>query len=312
MRKKIIISITLSSFIIFFLLFWFISENIKKDYKEFELRRSIARYSTIKNEFKSLSDNLKTLNSDWGMWDDTYEFVQNKNEKYIKSNLGSESIETLGIDYLYITNLDGKTIYSTGYDHKNQRGIVPPEKLLFNLLDFDDSSGIYIDEENKVMIFSSDSITDSLGLKKSIGRIIMAYEFQLDDLNNKLGTQLEFLHIKPLEENTFEVNISQDKVYNKFYIPSVSNKSLVLKDSLDADILVLGKDSIEKYAWMFFTNLIVLILIISFRIEKLILSRLKKIEISVEEIIEKKDLSRRLEVAGNDEISLLKKISMFF
>ncbi len=307
MRKKIISSITISSFIVFFVLFLFISENIKKDYNKFEHRRSEERYKMIKNEFKSLSDNLKTLTSDWGEWDDTYEFVKNKNKKYIKSNLSPESIATLGVNYLYITDSDGENVYSVGYDQQKEGGVIPPEKLLIDLLQFDDLAGMYVSNENKIMIFSSAPITDSEGLKGSIGKIIMAYEFKLSDLNKKLGTQLEFLDIKPTEENTFEVNISKDKVNNKFYIPSVSNKGLVLKDSLDADILVLGKDSIKKYIWVLVINLIILILIISVGIEKLILARLRKIEITVEEIIEKKDLSRRLEVTGNDEISLLKK-----
>ena len=307
MRKKIIVSITLSSFIVFFLLFLFISENIKKDYKKFEERRSEERYMIINNEFKSLSDNLKILSSDWGEWDDTYEFVQNKNKNYIKSNLNPESIATLGINYLYITDLTGKTVYSVGYDHKSQKSVNPPEKLLFNLLKFGESSGMYISEDNKIMIFSSDPITDSKALKHSMGKILMIYEFNLDNLNKKLGTNLEFLGINSSEKKSFEVNISKDRVYNKFYIPSVNEKNLILNDSLAADILVLGKDNIEKYAWVFIINLLVLISVISFGIEKLILSRIRKIEHSVEEIIEKKDLSKRLKITGNDEISLLKK-----
>lgn len=113
----------------FFLTFLFISENIKKDYNKFEQKRSKERYMIIKNEFKSLSNNLKILSSDWGEWDDTFEFVKNKNEDYIKSNLSPLSISTLGINYLYITDITGKNVYSVGSDNEIQRKIIPSEKL---------------------------------------------------------------------------------------------------------------------------------------------------------------------------------------
>jgi diguanylate cyclase (GGDEF)-like protein len=283
-----------------------INENIKKNYSQFEFSRSELRYQNIKNEFKSLYSNLKTLNKDWGNWDDTYEFVQDKNENYIESNLNIESLLTLGIDSIYITDLDGNIIYRLGYDTETEMEIKPPKEMLTNLLKADSSEGVYITDENKVMIFASDPITDSRELKESNGKILMLSVFRLEEFNEKLGLNLELQGIDSDNTNTFEVNIFNNKVNNKFYIPSVNGKKLILEENIDSDILTLGEKSIREYNMVIIFNLIILILITLFQIEKLIISRLKKMESSVEEIIEKKDLSKRLEITGNDEISLLK------
>lgn len=296
----------MSSLIVFLLLFLFVNRTIKKDFSDFEHRHSEVRYQMIKNEFKSLSDNLKIISKDWGNWDDTYEFVKTKNQKYIESNLNIESIATLGINYLYITDSEGNIIHSTGYNPETKKEIRPPKKPVINLLKFYDSEGIYITDKNKIMIFSSTPITDSKGMKPSIGKIIMLSEFKLDQLNKKLGLHLEFQGVEPYSQNNFQVNILKEKVFNKFYFPSVNGKNLTLKYHMNSDVLTLRRKSIHEYTMVLIFNLIILSSIILFGIEKLIISRLRKMESSVEEIIEKKDLSKRLEVTGNDEISLLK------
>ncbi len=315
LRKKIIGAITFSSLMVFFILFLFISETVKKDYSKFEYGRSRNKYLIVKNEFQGIFDVIKRIGTDWGMWDDTYNFVKNKNEDYIRSNLNEESIAALGIDSIYILDADGNPIYSTGYNYKYKKQVEPSKDLLRQLHKYDNTSGIHITDENKIFLFASSPITDSRGQKASIGKLIMAYEFKketLKKMSHKLGIQLKFDEIVAEQEDVFDMIISKDKVHNKFYIPSVNGKNLVLKNELNADIFILGRESVRKYGLALLVNLIILVLIISYGMERLILSRLRKIENSVTEIIEKKDLSRRLEITGNDQISSLKyKINIF-
>ena len=300
---------------IFFILFLFISETVKKDYSNFEYSRSRSNYLIINNEFQGVYNEIKRIVTDWAMWDDTYNFVQNLNEDYIISNLNEESVAVLGVDYIYIVDLDGNPVYSTGYNYEYRKQEEPSKELFSQLSKYNDIAGIYATDENKIFVFASTPITDSTGKKTSRGKLIMGYEFKeetLKKLSDKLGVQLTYAGVVAEQDKVFDMKIAKDKVYNEFYISMVNDKELVLKNRVNADIIVLGRKSVKKYGFALLVNLIILILIISYGMERLILSRLRKIERSVAEIVEKKDLSRRLKVSGNDQISSLKrKINVF-
>ncbi len=58
------------------------------------------------------------MTNDWSMWDDTYEFIVDRNEAYIESNLDDlESIsESLDIHLLYFCGPDGRVVWGGAYD----------------------------------------------------------------------------------------------------------------------------------------------------------------------------------------------------
>ena len=65
---------------------------------------------TIDNEIK----NLKNTTNDYSTWDDTYEFIKNKNKKYIYENFreGSETLKNLNIDSMIYVNLKNEVVFS--------------------------------------------------------------------------------------------------------------------------------------------------------------------------------------------------------
>lgn len=53
---------------------------------------------------------------DWGYWDDTYQFVLDRNSGYIDSNLGSESQLSLKVNLLGIYDLAGRKVWALAMD----------------------------------------------------------------------------------------------------------------------------------------------------------------------------------------------------
>jgi sensor domain CHASE-containing protein len=47
---------------------------------------------------------------DWAFWDDTYQFVQDKNQKYLDANISAATLDNLAIDSLRIYNLEGEDL----------------------------------------------------------------------------------------------------------------------------------------------------------------------------------------------------------
>ena len=49
---------------------------------------------------------------DWSRWDDTYRFINDRNAAYTDSNLHSGTMETLGLNLMYLCDLQGRAIWS--------------------------------------------------------------------------------------------------------------------------------------------------------------------------------------------------------
>lgn len=60
---------------------------------------------------KSQIDGIDIIAHDWASWDDTYEFVQDHNQEYLKSNLTETLFTTLNIDFLHIIDAKGNIIW---------------------------------------------------------------------------------------------------------------------------------------------------------------------------------------------------------
>lgn len=54
---------------------------------------------------------LDTFNHDWAAWDDTYEFVFDKNTTYIRSNFVEETFVNNELNLIYVCNNEGKVVW---------------------------------------------------------------------------------------------------------------------------------------------------------------------------------------------------------
>ncbi|MEK7059593.1 MAG: CHASE4 domain-containing protein, partial [Patescibacteria group bacterium] len=74
-------------------------------------------------------DQLALKAPDWGMWDDTYKFITDRNQAYMDSNLQGESLQNLGINFMLFYNKDRKLVISKGVDVKTGDDIAIPKEL---------------------------------------------------------------------------------------------------------------------------------------------------------------------------------------
>jgi sensor domain CHASE-containing protein len=57
------------------------------------------------SEISNVLDGLNSTAGDWAKWDETYEFIQNLNEEYIKNNLNVDTLTNLRINFMLFINL---------------------------------------------------------------------------------------------------------------------------------------------------------------------------------------------------------------
>ena len=113
MKTAGMIGITMAAFIV--LLFLLMRPVILEDAKRMDEESLKIDMERAEKYIASEKANLMRHNKDWAVWDDTYEFMQNRNPKYIESNLTHESYRQTGTNFKLYLNNNGDTVYSA-YD----------------------------------------------------------------------------------------------------------------------------------------------------------------------------------------------------
>jgi len=317
LRIKSLTVVTVSSMLVFVLMFSYLKKSIDRDYKNLEVLRSKSIYHLIDHEFQGMYKDLEKINTDWSKWDDTYEFIEGDDkvrEIFIKSNLNYGILygilSDLNLNFIIFLDDDGEILYEQAHDDLGDDKI-PREKIDLitkKISHYAEDTGLVVVDDKEILVFSNLKITDSQELKKSNGNLIMGYflnENRVAAIEEKLGIQLAMAGITEKSEVPYNINIGKNKIYNKIYIPASSGESIVFDNQRNADILILGKENIKKYVIMLFVNFIILIFSIYIFMEHIIVRRLRKMDQSVKEIIECQDLGKRLKIRGKDEIGNL-------
>ena len=79
--------------------------------------------------FGQTADDFNSRLAEWSAWDDTYAFVQNRNSEFIASNLVPEGLATSRLNIAVFVNTSGKIVYGTGFDSEKLKLTPVPEAL---------------------------------------------------------------------------------------------------------------------------------------------------------------------------------------
>jgi diguanylate cyclase (GGDEF)-like protein/PAS domain S-box-containing protein len=140
-------------------------------------------------------DDFSNRNVDWSAWDDTYKFIQDGNQKYIKSNLTNEQIALLNVNVILYVDANGKIIYGTGFDTDTKQKTRIPETIIRSI----ESNNILMQRSNPgrnvagivptpegLMLISSRPILNSQGRGAIHGRLIFG-QYINDKATQKLA-----------------------------------------------------------------------------------------------------------------------------
>lgn len=74
-------------------------------------------------------NSLHTVTGDYAAWDDTYQFVQDKNEEYVSSNFASSSFENLHVNLVAVLDEEWNVVYARAYDWEKSVDMDLPSDL---------------------------------------------------------------------------------------------------------------------------------------------------------------------------------------
>lgn len=300
--------------------------------EEHDVRRNVRR------ALSALGDRLASLDAvveDWATWDDTYHFMEDKNTKYIQSNLSDLTFSNLGLNVVLYIDTSGRIVFGKGLDLNEgepipiprglQQYIVPNGRTQFRSNATGTATGIAVLPEGPMLLAARPILTTE-GKGPVRGTLIMGRYFdsavvqQLAETTHLAITvqQLNGPEIPPDFRAELTSLSEQEPVYVRplgtefiagyALLKDISGQpGLVLKVQVPRSIYKQGQTSVLYFlSWLVAAGLVFGAVILVF-LEKTVLSRLALLSASVSAIGASGDLSARVPVGGRDELSGLAK-----
>ena len=329
--KIILIILLIISIIIGF--FYFISQKVilesfislEKDQIETNLKR-------VDFSFQNAISELNVKLGDWAVWDDSYNFIKDKNEEFIKSNLTNVAFTTLKINTMFFVNKEDEIIFSKMIDLDTEEYIPLDELSSFitkniNLFKFTDLEGsfsgvISLREGNLIFVsrpiltsegegpiagfmlfgkFINKDFLDSINLVTQQTVDIYPYNssLEIDDLilaKSNLSKEKKYF-VNPLDENNIGGYLLLYDVFN--------NPVSILKIIYDRDIYIEGQKTLSVFSLITVFSMIFFGFIIILFFEFLVISRILKLKKNILNISREETFKSRIKVENDDEFGEL-------
>ncbi|MEG4803277.1 response regulator [Microcoleus sp. ARI1-B5] len=134
LRKKTLLIIAAALISLIVVLYATASTILLHDFNNLEaqyVRQDVARALDALDDDLS---NLDTSAQDYAEWDDTYSYVDTRNEDFVKSNFVDSTFVYLRLNLLVLLDSNGKTIFSKGFDLKSKTEMPIPANLKQHLI----------------------------------------------------------------------------------------------------------------------------------------------------------------------------------
>jgi PAS domain S-box-containing protein len=330
LRKKtlIIIGITLIGLIA--ILYGTSRTILLRSFSELEtqnVNQNVKRALSVLSE--SIAD-LGRSTADWAAWDDTYAFIENANEDYIKTNLVDGTFSELRINLILFVNSSGEIIFGKGFDLIDNKELPIPKSFLEHLsahqtllqhLDIKSTKGIVLLPDGP-LVLSSHPIVTSEDEGPIRGTLLMGRYLDSREIGHLAETLHLSLTIHQFEDSQTLPDLQTIKLpmlkespvlirpFNEHSVVGYAllndiygEPALVLRVDMPREIYKQAQTSLAYYLYSFIGLGLAFIMITLFILEKMVLSRLARLHSDVTSIGTSIDLYEGVSLPGKDEFS---------
>ncbi len=331
LRGKTLLIITLVSAVLVVVLYLGTQTILISGFLRLEQDKTLVNLDRVLTAVQDEIQSLEREAKDWAVWDDTYDFMAADRSDYIQRNLPSETYENLNLNLALYLNPNGELKYGAEYDPATGDTSSPEASLIediggFCVSNLDSAgalSGIFI-HQGEILLTAAHEILNSMGEGPSRGVLIFCRN--LDDREIAHLSDLTHLELRLLSFNdpdapqeihdlaradACRVNrhiIRFDKNTLAAYavlqdIRGIADRILEVK--MERDIYRQGAAAVRYFIISLFVSLGLFILLIIALLERSVLARVAHLSMDVQRIGSYRNLSDRVSVQGEDELSQL-------
>ncbi|MBT3191337.1 MAG: HAMP domain-containing protein, partial [Verrucomicrobia bacterium] len=277
-------------------------------------------------------EHLAVLNQDWAVWDDTYQFMQDQNEKFQTTNLNPTAFTSAQVDLIAFLRPNGECVWGKTYDHKTGNPIDIPGLLpsiarsdhpLLKLPNATSGAGGVIMSAKGPMLISSMTILTSEEKGPTQGVMIMGRLLDTAAVK-KIATRTRVkLSLRPVASITSQTkqeilaqlsagddnllrNDGPKKLYGYTLIRDIFNKpALLLEAHLDRKISHSGAVAANMATVSSLVGSLAIMVVLWIAIHHMVIRPLRVITRHTGLVGKENDLRTRLNMVRTDEIGAL-------
>lgn len=343
-RAKILISIAVFLSLFFFIEAFIFYNVFIEGFKQVEEQNMVVGMQRTEGLIDNEINNYLTKLSDWANWNDTYNFIIDKNQAYIDSNLQDTSLGNLRLNFMVFIATNGAIVKEKGISFETNKDI-PIPKDLHNLLlkpniitthkTLDSKSEGIVRLANGFILFVSRPILTSDATGPIRGTLIFArfidkeflqkiseLEHSKIDIRDYYSDSLpqNFANAKKLIETKGVKYVEPDGNIDLYYINEENNNQIdgftiihdinkkpafIIQNELKRPYYALGNKLI-LFALGVFAGVSLLALFFGFlMLNQLIISKITKLNKDVNLVKDPNNPKNKLDVLGNDEFATL-------
>ncbi|MEN6610294.1 MAG: PAS domain S-box protein [Methanoregulaceae archaeon] len=290
--------------------------------------------STVDRAIGAINGEIESMDRlvlDWAPWDETYRFVMGQEPDYVRTNLPRTTFRDQNIQVVIITDSNGQILFEDSYDPRTwtrvplpaglREQMVPDGKIIRNLTPASKTAGIIALSEGPMVVVSRPVLRSDFSGPPA-GVLIMGRYLDENEIAQISYGSLPYFRLLPINNsdipgnlrNTFQDATPLPSVYTTPLnqsvlaafapIPDVNgNVAYLLRLEMPRDIHTQGTTTVFTYILIQLGIGLFIGILIIFLISQFVLSRLEDPVRTVNEIELSGDLSKRIGVTGNDEIS---------
>lgn len=327
-KQKTILIITSVSLAVIALMYLNSSIFIFKNLEAIENKKVLDSADNAISIFKNDLSCLNVSCDDWASWNDTYNFIKDKNEDYISDNLDKSSLSVLKVSSVIFLDNRGKLIFDRSYDGNYSNEISTPNELktLISNGGFlskhdnakDILAGIVITSRGPELV-SSSPVRNSQG--DIDGSLIMTRVLDKEHLNwiddvvdAKINISMKKLELSDAYIPFFKLDnykllsklIDNTSAFGYADVKDITSKSeLIISSEIPRVIFQQSYSNFKQVMLIFVFFMAIITFIAVVVLEKTLLGRINKLYNFIRNIKSIEDIDEKVSIKGKDEIAKL-------
>lgn len=304
-------------------------EGMEASYATENLERAV-------NAIEDDGRNLQIVVNDWASWDDTYQYIEDKNERYIKSNIVDSTFTINRLNFIIYFDTKGDIVFGEGFDYKEElEEIEIPSQLTDQLRSLDlvgntgkiaeSHNGLIALPESPLLIATAPILrSDDSGLPR--GTLVMARYFDHDEINRISDIVSIPISLYPVGSGMIYRDLAMENIPDySGPIVAVSNDGgtiagitwikdiggqpgYAIRVDMDREAYSLGLESMFLFLFVVALVGVISTILVIVVVRNKFIKRLESFESQIEEIGQTQDIDREVKLGGNDELTSLSHI----
>jgi PAS domain S-box-containing protein len=298
------------------------------NFLDLEQTDALKNVDRVKNVVLVEEKYLNNMVQDWACWNDTYRFIEDKNQDYIDVNLQNETLAGLKVNVMLFVNKEGSVVYTKSIDLDTGEEVPVPAELLtmvesglFSAESKDDDKRGYVLLDENPMLVSCHPILTT-GYEGPVkGTLIFGRYLDnalLNDFRNTACSSILMYRVDGYMPYDFQSKLqnftespgmtiiepfSDKSIAGYFVLEDFSHQpAVIMRADFSRDLYLNSKRTLN---YMYFFLLLTGIMTgigVKVALDSLFVSRLVEIDNFVTKVRSEKDITKRLSLKGDDEL----------